>query len=116
MPHFVIHCSETVLDMEPAGELIREVYNVAESTGLFRPKQINVRLQSFRNHQAGKTGDDFIVVFASIMEGRTDEQKNDLSRKMVGKLIMMFPEVTLISMSIDDISKASYVNREILEA
>ena len=116
MPHFVIHCSETVLDMQPAGEIIREVFSVAESSGLFTTKQINVRVQSFRNHQAGKAGEDFVAVFASIMEGRTDEQKNDLSRSVVQKLIKMFPEVPMISMQIADIHKASYVNREILGA
>lgn len=116
MPHFVIHCSESVLDMQPSGEIIREIFTVAESTGLFNPKQINVRIQSFRNHQAARGGEDFIAVFASIMEGRTDDQKNDLSRKVVGKLIEMFPEVPMISMNIADIHKASYVNREILGA
>ena len=114
MPHFVIHCSETVLDMQPAGEIIREVFNVAVSTGLFNTRQINVRLQSFRNHQAGKSGEDFIAVFAYIMEGRTDEQKNDLSQQVVRKLIDMFPDVPLISMSITEIQKATYVNRDIL--
>lgn len=116
MPHFVIHCSETVLDMQPAGEIIREIFHVAEASSLFRAKQINVRVQSFQNHQAGRSGEDFIAVFASIMEGRTDERKNELSRSVVGKLIEMFPEVPMISMQIADIHKASYVNLEILGA
>lgn len=115
MPHFEIQCSDTVIDMYPAGEIIREVFSAATSTGLFNPKYVNVRLRSFRHHQAGPHDDDFIAVMASIMEGRTDEQKKNLSRTIVGKLIGLFPEVPLISMNIRDIDKISYVNREIFE-
>jgi len=48
------------------------------------------------------------------MEGRTPEQKADLSRKIVFKLNQLFPEVPIISMNIRDLEKSSYINKTML--
>ena len=53
-------------------------------------------------------------VFGNIMEGRTPEQKADLSRKIVSKLNQLFPEVPIISMNIRDLEKSSYINKTML--
>ena len=48
------------------------------------------------------------------MEGRTTDQKSDLSRKIVSKLNQLFPEVPIISMNIRDFEKSSYINKTML--
>ena len=48
------------------------------------------------------------------MEGRTEEQKVDLSRKIVSKLNQLFPEAPIISINIRDFEKSSYINKTML--
>ena len=57
---------------------------------------------------------DFIHVFGNIMEGRTTDQKSDLSRKIVSKLNQLFQEVPIISINIRDFEKSSYINKTML--
>ena len=48
------------------------------------------------------------------MEGRTEAQKVDLSRKIVSKLNQLFPETPIISINIRDFEKSSYINKTML--
>nr|WP_024601092.1 hypothetical protein [Pseudoalteromonas sp. TB41] len=62
----------------------------------------------------GNKREDFIHVFAHIMQGRTAEQKANLSRVIVSKLVTLFPEIPNIAMNISDFEKATYCNRTML--
>jgi len=44
-------------------------------------------------------------VFASILEGRTKEQKLDLSKSVITALAGLFPDVENIGMDIADLEK-----------
>ena len=114
MPHFIVDCSENILELKDPKEILDEVFESAFSTGLFSRDAIKVRLNPFK-HSLVLGGDlDFIHVFGNIMEGRTTEQKADLSRKIVFKLNQLFPEVPIISMNIRDLEKSSYINKTML--
>ncbi|MDB4496680.1 5-carboxymethyl-2-hydroxymuconate Delta-isomerase [Flavobacteriaceae bacterium] len=114
MPHFIVDCSENILELKDPKEILNEVFETAFSTGLFSRDAIKVRLNPFK-HSLVLGGDlDFIHVFGNIMEGRTLEQKADLSRKIVSKLNQLFPEVPIISMNIRDLEKSSYINKTML--
>lgn len=115
MPHFVIHCSENILELRSPEEIMQEVYNSAESTGLFDEGDIKVRIDPFKYYNTGNSKDDFIHVFANILEGRNASQKANLSREIVKKLKMMFPGVPIISINIRDFEKASYCNKSMVE-
>ena len=114
MPHLIIDCSANVLNMKPVNELLHEVHDTAEATGLFKPGDIKVRVRGFEQFTVSNTGGDFIHVFGNIMEGRTVEQRATLSRKIVSKLVSMFPDVPVISMNVFEFEKATYCNRNIL--
>ncbi|WP_420578658.1 5-carboxymethyl-2-hydroxymuconate Delta-isomerase [Ekhidna sp.] len=111
MPHFIIHCSNSVAQQINPDEFMQQVYDEAEATGLFDPKDIKVRIAAFEHYNIGNTKDDFIHVFANIMEGRTDAQKKGLSKRIVSRLKQTFPEAPIISINVRDFEKASYVNR-----
>tara|TARA_B100000497_G_C7620708_1_gene372894 strand:+ start:747 stop:1091 length:345 start_codon:yes stop_codon:yes gene_type:complete len=114
MPHFIVDCSENILELKDPKEILDEVFESAFSTGLFSRDAIKVRLNPFK-HSLVLGGDlDFIHVFGNIMEGRTTEQKADLSRKIVSKLNQLFPEIPIISMNIRDLEKSSYINKTML--
>ena len=114
MPHFVIDCSKNIVKLKPPEEIMQRVYDTAESTGLFSKGDIKVRINPFTHYTIGGTKDDFIHVFANIMEGRTIAQKKNLSEKIVTELKSIFPEVSIISINIRDFEKATYCNKSIV--
>jgi 5-carboxymethyl-2-hydroxymuconate isomerase len=111
MPHFVIDCSKQIIKLKSPEEIIQKVYDTAVSTGLFLPEDIKVRINPFQYYTTGNTNDNFIHVFANIMQGRNTEQKANLSKQIMTELKAMFPQVPIISINIRDFEKATYCNR-----
>ncbi|RLK00199.1 5-carboxymethyl-2-hydroxymuconate Delta-isomerase [Tenacibaculum discolor] len=114
MPHFVIDCSENIIKLKSPKEIIQKVYDTAESTNLFDKRDIKVRINPFDYYTVGNTNDDFIHIFANIMEGRSTLQKKNLSEKIVTELKLMFPKVPIISINIRDFEKATYCNKSMV--
>ncbi len=114
MPHFVIDCSEKVLTLDAASDILARVHQAASDTGLFDPGDIKVRIRSFHDFTVGNTRTDFIHVFGNIMEGRSTAQKAALSRAIVTQLTSMFPTVPVISINIREFDKATYINRQMI--
>jgi 5-carboxymethyl-2-hydroxymuconate isomerase len=118
MPHFIIDCSESILDLADPDELLRSVYAAAESTGLFARNGvggIKVRLHTYRHFTNVDAHAHFVHVFANIMEGRTQEQKRALSERVVRALKELLPAVEIISMNIREFEKATYCNATMVE-
>jgi len=111
MPHFIIDCSEQIISLKTPNEIMQKVYDIAESSGLFDQGDIKVRINPFKHYNIGNTKDDFIHIFANIMEGRTTNQKALLSKSIIAELKLMFPNVLIISMNIRDFEKATYCNK-----
>lgn len=114
MPHFVIDCSENIIKLKTPNEIMQNVYDTAEATALFDKGDIKVRINPFEYYNIGNSKDDFIHIFANIMEGRTTSQKRELSKKIVAELKLMFPEVPIISINIRDFEKATYCNKSMV--
>lgn len=114
MPHFIIDCSENVIRLKSADDIMQEVFNAALSTDLFVASEVKVRINPFSYYNNGDTLDDFIHVFAYIMEGRNTEQKAKLSKAIVTKLNTILPEVPVISINIKDFEKATYFNKTMI--
>ena len=114
MPHFVIDCSENIFNIKSPNEIIQKVSDTAESTDLFDKGDIKVRINSFEHYNIGNTKDDFIHIFANIMEGRSISQKKNLSYKIISELKLMFADVPIISINIRDFEKATYCNKSMV--
>jgi len=114
MPHFVIDCSQGVLQSQAEERIIDRVHRAANATNLFDEGDIKVRVNPFLVYAVGNKREDFIHVFASIMEGRSIEQRANLSRHIVSELFSMFPHVTNIAMNVAEFEKATYCNRAML--
>ena len=115
MPHFVIDCSETILKINSSEKILQAVHNTAVSTGLFDEADIKVRLNPFnKDYLVGGKEDNFIHVFANIMEGRTTEQKANLSKQIVKTLKAMFSSIPFIAINIRDFEKATYCNKSMV--
>ncbi len=114
MPHFILDCSEHIIELKSPEEIITAVYNAAESTKLFAEGDIKVRINPFKYYTIGNTKDDFIHVFGNIIEGRNDKQKANLSRKIVSTLKSMFPDVPILSINIREFEKSSYIKKSMV--
>jgi 5-carboxymethyl-2-hydroxymuconate isomerase len=117
MPHFIIHCSESVISLSDPQELMQAVYDAAESTKLFAKTGvggIKVRLNPYSQFLNVDGQQHFVHVFANIMQGRTQEQKKDLSDRVVRALKVLLPDVEIISMNVRDFEKATYCNKPMI--
>ena len=114
MPHFVIDCSENVINHRNLETIMTKVHQTAEASGLFESGDIKVRINPFQHTMVGGEFGSFIHVFANIMEGRTTEQKANLSRAMVKTLTGMFPDVPNIAMNVRDFERSTYCNRNMI--
>lgn len=115
MPHFKIDCSEGILKFHSQDEIIEQVHISAVSTELFNKNDVKVRVNVFRNYSTGDKKEDFIHVFANIMQGRTIEQKLNLSQTIVRDLALIFPLVVNIGTNVIEFEKATYFNRYMLD-
>lgn len=114
MPHFILDCSEPILEIQDPQKVIEAVFETAFETGLFGRNDIKVRMNPFKHSLVQGGNSDFIHVFANIMQGRTEAQKANLSKKIVTKLNELFPEVPIISINIRDFEKATYCNKNMI--
>ncbi len=115
MPHFIIDCSENILKSHSEDEIIKQVHISAVSTGLFYKNDIKVRINIFKKYSTGDEKEDFIHVFANIMEGRTLKQKANLSKTIVKDLALMFPSVPHIGTNVIEFERTTYFNRNMLD-
>lgn len=115
MPHFVIDCSENILNLQQPEKIMQEVHRTACNTNLFDEADIKVRLNPFKeNYLVGGKKEDFIHVFANIMEGRSTEQKANLSKQIIAQLKVLFPNVPFVAINIRDFEKATYCNKSMI--
>ena len=115
MPHFIIDCSENILKSHSQDEIIKQVQISAISTKLFHKNDLKVRVNSFEKYSTGDKKEDFIHVFANIMEGRSIEQKANLSKTIVKDLALMFPSVPNIGTNVIEFERATYFNKNMLD-
>lgn len=115
MPHFIIDCSENLIQQIPPDEIMQAVYEVAEASGLFAANDIKVRLCPYQYFKLGEGKQDFIHIFGNIMEGRSTEQKANLSRKIIERLNQMFPNIAILSINIREFEQATYSNKALID-
>jgi 5-carboxymethyl-2-hydroxymuconate isomerase len=48
------------------------------------------------------------------MEGRSVEEKADLSKKIIERLNQMFPDISILSMNLKDFELATYSNKSLI--
>ncbi|WP_284464563.1 5-carboxymethyl-2-hydroxymuconate Delta-isomerase [Chryseobacterium sp.] len=114
MPHFIIDCSQDILLQNSPEEIMDAVYKVADSTGLFAINDIKVRLQPFQYYRLGDQKKNFIHVFGYIMEGRSTEQKANLSRQISIRLTELLPDISFLSVNISEFEAATYSNKALV--
>lgn len=93
---------------------MQAVYDVAGATGLFAENDIKVRINPYPLYKLGENKNGFVHIFACIMEGRSTEQKAALSRKMIQRLAELLPDVSILSMNVQEFELATYCNKSLV--
>ena len=55
MPHFIIDCSQEILKLHSAEEIMNVVYDTAEASGLFEENDIKVRVNTYKYYKLAQT-------------------------------------------------------------
>ncbi|MBN8431027.1 5-carboxymethyl-2-hydroxymuconate Delta-isomerase [Microbulbifer salipaludis] len=115
MPHLVIEYSQKLEDSLSISALVSNGQQAMSDTGLFSPSAIKTRALPYRDFVLGKNHDGssnlFIHAEVRILEGRTAQQKEDLSAAIFNYLCEAAPEVPEISVEVRDMEKACYAKR-----
>ncbi|WP_454047456.1 5-carboxymethyl-2-hydroxymuconate Delta-isomerase [Chryseobacterium sp. Marseille-Q8038] len=114
MPHFIINCSQDIIHQKTPDELMDAIYEVAHATGLFAPNDIKVRIQPYQYYRLGNGKKNFLHVFGYIMQGRSTEQKADLSKQICTRLSELLPDISFLSVNISDFEAATYSNKALI--
>ena len=114
MPHFTIDCSEKIIAIKDPEEIMQAVYDTADATGLFAKNDIKVRIKPYKYYKLGETKKDFLHIFGNVMEGRSTEQKANLSRKIIERLNQMLPDISILSINIREFEMATYCNKSLI--
>lgn len=93
---------------------MQAVYEIAEATGLFAKGDIKVRINPYNYYKLGEGKNDFLHVFGNIMEGRSKEQKANLSTKIIERLNQLLPDLAILSMNVRDFEKDTYSNKSLI--
>jgi 5-carboxymethyl-2-hydroxymuconate isomerase len=114
MPHFIVDCSVNILSNVSKSEILKAVHDSTYASGLFLKEEIKVRVNQYNEFSVGGSKTDFIHVFGYILEGRTGEQKANLSKDVVKVLTVICPTIQFIAMSVDEFAIAGYCNRRMV--
>ncbi|MFZ4930406.1 5-carboxymethyl-2-hydroxymuconate Delta-isomerase [Chryseobacterium sp. Mn2064] len=114
MPHFVIDCSQDILQQKTPDEIMNAVYETAVSSGLFASNDIKVRIHPYQYFRLGDGKKNFLHVFGYIMEGRSTEQKADLSKQINIRLAELLPNISFLSVTITEFESATYSNKALI--
>lgn len=109
MPHMVISYAKPLETQVDIAEIVKTVWHCAEKTGLFDASAIKARALPVEHFLNANTERPFVHVDAKLFEGRTTEQKQELTKSIFEGLEAILPEGTSISVEAVDMDKASYI-------
>ncbi|KJY82671.1 5-carboxymethyl-2-hydroxymuconate isomerase [Vibrio galatheae] len=107
MPNLVMEYSNSVDERVNIQGLLEDLHNVALSCGLFDIDSVKSRSLRCHNWLIGDSGDsqDFIHLSFELLDGRTAEQKRDLSRQLMAVLQEQASHVHSLTVNIRDMDK-----------
>lgn len=106
MPHCIIEYSKD-LDMDP-NTLVKVVHAGATQSELFDATAIKTRAIAYEHFLVGEGNRSFVHVSAKMLSGRTNEQKNHLSRILFSQLQALELQNCTLTVEVIDLDKLSY--------
>ncbi|MGD8112596.1 5-carboxymethyl-2-hydroxymuconate Delta-isomerase [Vibrio sp. TRT 17S01] len=110
MPHLVMEYSNSVDERVNVQGLLEDLHQIALQSGLFDIGSVKSRALRSHHWLVGDEGDsvDFIHINFELLEGRTEEQKRELSRKLIEELQSQAGHVRSLTVNIRDMDKTCF--------
>ncbi|MDN3608385.1 5-carboxymethyl-2-hydroxymuconate Delta-isomerase [Vibrio ostreicida] len=110
MPNLVMEYSNSVDERVNVSSLLEDLHQVTLQCGLFEAKSVKSRALRCHNWLIGEEGDsgDFIHISVELLEGRTSEQKRELSRQLMDVLQRQAVYVYSLTVNIRDMDRECF--------
>jgi 5-carboxymethyl-2-hydroxymuconate isomerase len=111
MPHFVIEYARQLEDRVAIDEVMRTIFEAGARSGVMNPADIKVRAIPYDHFRPEGGIDAFLHLTVSLLEGRSDRQKEDLATAVRAALAALLPDVGSISIDVRDMNPVAYKKR-----
>ena len=110
MPHLVMEYSNSVDERVNVQGLLEDLHYAAIQSGLFDVPSLKSRALRYHHWMIGEQGDssDFIHITFELLDGRTAEQKRELSRLLMAVLQQQASHITSLTINVRDMDKACF--------
>jgi 5-carboxymethyl-2-hydroxymuconate isomerase len=111
MPHFVIEHSEPIEPTPDFAHVMEELCSAAANTGVMHKADIKLRVIPCAQFQLNDGSTSFLHLTVSMLEGRTEGQKEALAIACRQVLVSTCPQIDAISVDIRDMDAVAYKKR-----
>ncbi|MDP2504499.1 MULTISPECIES: 5-carboxymethyl-2-hydroxymuconate Delta-isomerase [unclassified Oceanobacter] len=111
MPHLVIEYARVIEQTTPLRPLMQQLFEAACQGGIIQPQDIKVRAMPYDHFLLRRDDETFLHITLSLLEGRTDQQKEQLAINLRQVLAEQLPDVTSLSIDIRDMNATAYKKR-----
>ena len=111
MPHFVIEYSRDLEDRYDLSEVMEITYESGVQSGVMIADNIKVRARPYEHYRILNDGDSFLHTTVFLLDGRTDQQKEQVALILQENLQNYLQDVTSISVDIRDMNSQAYKKR-----
>ncbi len=110
MPHLVMEYSNSAEDRLNMQGLLEDLHQVTIASGLFSAKDVKSRAVRVHSWLVGEQGNsvDFIHITLELLEGRSSEQKRELSRALMDVLAEQASHIDSLTINVRDMENESF--------
>ncbi len=110
MPHLVMEYSNSVEERVNIQRLLEDLHHVAIQSGVFDAPSLKSRAHRYHDWLIGELADsvDFIHVTFELLDGRSAEQKRELSRMLMQVLQEQASHVHSLTINIRDMDRECF--------
>ena len=111
MPHFVVEYARSLEESIDLPRVMTTILEVAGDSGIMDPADLKVRAAPYDHYLLAGRPDPFIHITVSMLEGRSDSQKEDLAIQLRTALAGYLVELPSLSIDIRDMNPTAYKKR-----
>ncbi len=108
MPHIIIEHSLNSFKAQNTANLLKEIHHVVETSNLFNRDNIKIRLHKVDDFLLDCEYQHFIHVQCRVHIGRTQNQQQELTTRLVDSLAKFARPQTVITCEIVEMNRDSY--------
>lgn len=111
MPHFVIEYSRDVENNYDMTKVMQITFDSGVQSGVMQAADIKVRARPYDFFRLANDGDSFLHVGVFLLDGRSDDQKEQVALILRENLQSYLVDVTSVSIDVRDMNRQAYKKR-----